>query len=95
MRLSVHKNITVLEDNTLEKKLTAFLSEKFPTSIPAQGHFLNLLKAYKASRLAEEKLFSEIFSSSQNIPQVDVELSFHQDYFRQLNQNDHFVSGKS
>jgi hypothetical protein len=65
MRLSVHKNITVFEDNTLEKKLTDFLSEKFPTSIPAQEHFLSLLKAYKDSGLAEEKLFGEIFSSSQ------------------------------
>ena len=64
--MSAYKKTAILDD-ALEKKLQKFLSEKFPASTPAQEHFLSLLKAYKASGLAEENLCSEIFASSQKV----------------------------
>lgn len=60
-----YKNSAYNADNVPEEKLKRFLSGKFPASPPAQEHFLSLLQSYNASGYAEEKLFSEIFSSCQ------------------------------
>lgn len=56
--------VTDHEDQLL--KLEQLLLSKFPGSRPASEHFLGLLEEYNSSGFAEEKLFSEVLSSSED-----------------------------